>query len=140
MAARKHTAAPGARASAGRKLAAEIGSLLARSRRQVFQRARRRMEALGESIFVWRLLAYLHDEGPAIQAELADAIQEMLADNQREKIATRARAYQNLAQCADISWIGDQCDRRGAVRLRLGGGALEDVSVRRAGDHRRRRL
>src|SRR2546421_756695 len=56
-----------------RRQAAEIGSLLARSRRQVFQRAKRRLEALGESIFVWRLLAYLHDDGPSIQAELADA-------------------------------------------------------------------
>src|SRR5205085_4899653 len=56
-----------------RRLAAEIGSLLARSRRQVFQKARRRLEGLGESIFEWRLLAYLHDDGPAIQAELADA-------------------------------------------------------------------
>jgi DNA-binding MarR family transcriptional regulator len=31
------------------------------------------LDALGESIFVWRLLAYLHDDGPSIQAELADA-------------------------------------------------------------------
>ena len=57
----------------GRRLAARIGALLAASRRLVFQRARRRLEARGESIFVWRLLAYLHDEGPSIQAELADA-------------------------------------------------------------------
>ena len=66
-----------------RQLVAEIGSLLARSRRQVFQQARRKLEAVGESIFAWRVLAYLHDEGPAFQAELADATAQHPASTSR---------------------------------------------------------
>ena len=81
-----------------RRLTAEIGSLLARSRRLVFQRARRRFEDLGESIFVFRVLAHLHDEGPAIQAELADAaaqhpasMSRLLDGMEREGLVHRTR-------------------------------------------------
>jgi DNA-binding MarR family transcriptional regulator len=85
-------------ARANRRLAAEIGSLLARSRRQVFQKARRRLEALGQSIFEWRLLAHLHDEGPSMQAELADAtaqhpasISRLLDDMEASGLVVRRR-------------------------------------------------
>ena len=84
--------------SKDRRLAAEIGSLLARTRRLVFQRARRKLEGLGESIFVWRLLAVLHDEGPAILAELADAtaqhpasISRLLDEMERQGLVKRTR-------------------------------------------------
>jgi DNA-binding MarR family transcriptional regulator len=75
-----------------------VGSLLARSRRLVFQKARRRLEDLGESIFVWRLLAYLADEGPASQTELADAVAQhpasisrLLDDVERDGLVHRSR-------------------------------------------------
>jgi DNA-binding MarR family transcriptional regulator len=81
-----------------RHLAAEIGALLARSRRHVFQRVKRKLEAAGESIFVWRLLAYLHDDGPSIQAELADAtaqhpasISRLLDEIEEEGLVRRTR-------------------------------------------------
>jgi DNA-binding MarR family transcriptional regulator len=91
-----------------RRLAAEIGALLARSRRQVFQSARRRLEAQGESIFVWRLLAYLADEGPSIQAELADA---------------------TAQHPASISRLVDELEEAGMVRRRRDGEDRRRVMV-----------
>ena len=73
MASRRRSEVPEKGSAQDRHLAGEIGALLARSRRRVFHRVKRALEEGGESIFVWRLLAYLHDEGPSIQAELADA-------------------------------------------------------------------
>jgi len=93
-----------------RRLVAEIGSLLARSRRGVFQRARRKLEAVGESIFVWRVLAYLHDEGPAFQAELADAT--------AQHPASTSRLLDQMEAASLVSRSRDGDDRR-RVRVAL---------------------
>ena len=80
-----------------RRLAGEIGALLARSRRGVWRNASRRMEAAGESLYTWRLLAYLAQEGPAVQGDLA--------------LATAQHP-------ASISRILDALERDGSVRRR----------------------
>jgi arginase family enzyme len=51
---------------------------------------------------------------------LADAFQEMLADNKRERIATRARAYANKVRFEEFSFekLADYQDWRGQARLR----------------------
>jgi agmatinase len=52
---------------------------------------------------------------------LADAFQEMLADNKRERIATRARAYANKVRFEEYSFetVADYQDWRGQARTRI---------------------
>lgn len=52
---------------------------------------------------------------------LADAFQEMLADNKRERIATRARAYANKVRFEEYSFetLADYQDWRGQGRTRV---------------------
>lgn len=52
---------------------------------------------------------------------LADAFQEMLADNKRERIATRARAYANKVRFEEYSFetLADYQDWRGQARARI---------------------
>src|SRR5580704_11766790 len=52
---------------------------------------------------------------------LADAFQEMLADNKRERIATRARAYANKVRFEEYAFetMADYQDWRGQARARL---------------------
>src|SRR5260370_2339126 len=49
---------------------------------------------------------------------LADAFQEMLADNKRERIATRARAYANMIRFEEFSFetLAEYQDWRGQAR------------------------
>jgi agmatinase len=52
---------------------------------------------------------------------LADAFQEILADNKRERIATRARAYANKVRFEEFAFeaLADYQDWRGQARLRV---------------------
>lgn len=52
---------------------------------------------------------------------LADAFQEMLADNKRERIATRARAYANKVRFEEYAFetLADYQDWRGQARTRV---------------------
>ena len=52
---------------------------------------------------------------------LADALQEMLADNKRERIATRARAYANKVRFEEYTFetLADYQDWRGQARSRI---------------------
>src|SRR5262245_39799977 len=52
---------------------------------------------------------------------LADAFQEMLADNKRERIATRARAYANKVRFEEFAFetLADYHDWRGQARARI---------------------
>jgi MarR family 2-MHQ and catechol resistance regulon transcriptional repressor len=110
-------AVPRARTLPDRHLAAEIGALLARSRRQVYTRAKARLEQVGESIFVWRLLFYLHEVGPAIQAELADA---------------------TAQHAGSTSRLLDEMEERGLVRRRRDGEDRRRVTVELTASGRRR--
>lgn len=69
--ARPRRAARGSRAI---DLTEEIGGLIARSRRLVFAVASRRLDASGESIHAWRVLAHLTREGAMAQCDLAMAL------------------------------------------------------------------
>src|SRR5262249_41038036 len=53
------------------ELAEELGRLIARSRRRVWNTAAQQLEQVGESIFSWQLLSHLVRQGPSSQRELS---------------------------------------------------------------------
>jgi MarR family transcriptional regulator, 2-MHQ and catechol-resistance regulon repressor len=88
--------------SESRERAGRIGTLLFRCRRRVFEQVRRTLDEAGESVWDYRLLACLHEEGPAIQAQLADAtaqhpasVSRLVDDLERQGLVRRARDAQD---------------------------------------------
>jgi DNA-binding MarR family transcriptional regulator len=55
-------------------LAEEIGMLIARSRRLIWQEAGRKLDSAGESLLAWQTLTRLMNDGPTTQRALADAM------------------------------------------------------------------
>lgn len=81
--------------SARRQQAAELGMLIARSRRVLYLSATRALDARGESMLVWLALNRLRHEGALTQVELA---------------------LQTGHHPAGISRLLEALERRGAVR------------------------
>jgi DNA-binding MarR family transcriptional regulator len=76
----------------------ELGTLLFRSRREIWCQASRDLEAEGESILVYQLLSYLVRLGASAQGEIASGIGQhpagvcrLLADLEDEGLVRRAR-------------------------------------------------
>src|SRR5215831_13545425 len=119
-----------------------VGMLIIRCRRLLFHATARRLEEVGESVHLYRLLSELARNGPAPQRNLADAtaqhaaaISRMVDELEGAGLIRRRRGYRDRRQI--IVAITPAGRRRYEAARPLVGAAIEEVMTPLARRQRR---